>query len=49
MGKGEERPSPDLCNKAHRANKYRLYPKEEQAAQLNQSFASVHWVYNAAL
>ena len=33
----------------HRAYKYRLYPTEEQAAQLNQSFAAVRWVYNAAL
>jgi putative transposase len=33
----------------HRAYKYRLYPTEEQAAQLNQSFAAVLWVYNAAL
>ena len=33
----------------HRAYKYRLYPTEEQAAKLNQSFAAVRWVYNAAL
>ena len=33
----------------HRAYKYRLYPTEEQAARLNQSFAAVRWVYNAAL
>jgi transposase len=33
----------------HRAYKYRLYPTEEQAAQLNQSFAAVRWVYSAAL
>jgi transposase len=33
----------------HRAYKYRLYPTEAQVAQLNQSFAAVRWVYNAAL
>ena len=33
----------------HRAYKYRLYPTEEQAARLYQSFAAVRWVYNAAL
>jgi len=33
----------------HRAYKYRLYPTEEQAAQLKQSFAAVRWIYNAAL
>jgi len=33
----------------HRAYKYRLYPTEEQAVQLKQSFAAVRWIYNAAL
>ena len=33
----------------HRAYKYRLYPTDEQVAKLNQSFAAVSWVYNAAL
>ena len=33
----------------HRAYKYRLYPTKEQGRQLNQSFAAVRWVYNAAL
>ena len=33
----------------HRAYKYRLYPTEQQAATLNQWFAAVRVVYNAAL
>ena len=33
----------------YRAYKYRLYPKEEQAVQLKESFAAVRWIYNAAL
>jgi transposase len=33
----------------HWAYIYRLYPTEEQAAQLIQSFAAVRWIYNAAL
>ena len=34
---------------AHRAYKYRLWPTPEQAAWLEQSFAAIRWVYNAAL
>ncbi|MDC0541494.1 helix-turn-helix domain-containing protein [Paracoccaceae bacterium] len=33
----------------HWAYKYRLYPPEEHAAQVNQSFAALCWVYNAAI
>ena len=33
----------------HRAYKYWLYPTDELVARLNQSFAAVSCVYNAAL
>ena len=33
----------------YRAYKYRLYPTDEQQQKLNQFFAAVRWVYNAAL
>ena len=33
----------------YRAYKYRLYPTVDQQQKLNQFFAAVRWVYNAAL
>lgn len=37
------------ATRAFKTYKFRLYPKDEQKARLEQWFAAVRWIYNAAL
>ena len=38
-----------LVSEIQKTYKYRLYPNEEQQQKLDQQFAAIRWIYNAAL